>query len=399
VKETKFYFSVSVWGEEFLSVFLDYVLPSHLASGNLPSIAKDHACAYGIFVKPEEYETVDSHWAYRRLREIIPVQIMAVPVLTGLDPYESVRPFHSLAAEKAIEGSEFLITLPPDMLWANHSFANIGKILSTNNIDILFHSSIRSDQSKLLAALNRRFDVENAGRLEISSRELVSLNFQNIHANSELMDWEKIPRVAAAPHHLYFMVSAEACVLRSFYSHPLAVKLLKKSNSDQFVNPHYLLQNYLNLDNIVVISDSDVAYGTDLTLTEKVLFETIPAPMMPNFVWQWAERHANAIHRKIFETVVFVRGEGSEILDWQGATANCDDVYLEIHKKLNSLNRDMAHEDAPIILARTKFHLLDRGYDLGYVARLEAVLTLGAYYLARVLDLTWRKVGNLFRRM
>jgi hypothetical protein len=36
---------------------------------------------------------------------------------------------------------------------------------------------------------------------------------------------------------------------------------------------------------------------------------------------------------------------------------------------------------------------------LGYVARLEAVLTLGAYYLARVLDLTWRKVGNLFRRM
>jgi len=135
-KKEGLYFCLAVWGEEYTGLFLDYCLPSQLAEGNLPAIARMLPCIYRIFATPQDAEKILNHWTFVQLRKIMSTEVIQIDAEIGSDPHQTVNIFHETAVLDAREKSEWLVFLTPDNLWANMSFKNLGDILLANNISL-----------------------------------------------------------------------------------------------------------------------------------------------------------------------------------------------------------------------------------------------------------------------
>src|SRR4051794_7416931 len=72
------HFATPVWGQEYTRLFLDTVLPSLLAPGNLPSIPHRERCIYRILSLPADLERIASHPSYSALAELLAIDLVDV---------------------------------------------------------------------------------------------------------------------------------------------------------------------------------------------------------------------------------------------------------------------------------------------------------------------------------
>src|SRR5687767_1146112 len=71
-----FHASTYVWGQVDLDLFFDVCLPSLLAPGNIPTLPG--GSRYRILAQPIHRERIDAHPNVQALREILPVDIIAI---------------------------------------------------------------------------------------------------------------------------------------------------------------------------------------------------------------------------------------------------------------------------------------------------------------------------------
>ena len=62
-----FHFLVTVWGDEFVDLFLNLCLPNQLTPGNLLAFRSDEVKAtYIIYTTARDQETIERHESYQR---------------------------------------------------------------------------------------------------------------------------------------------------------------------------------------------------------------------------------------------------------------------------------------------------------------------------------------------
>lgn len=265
---TTYHVVTAVWGSAFIELFLDVCIPNQLSPGNLRALPA--GSRYRIFTGRADYASLAASPRLDAVRRILPVDVVEVD-LTELDPqanpntYKMMTACHRRAAADAAAAEAALIFLAPDFILAENTIAGLVRLHSGGARAVLT-ANLRLSREAFLTAWQR---YAAAGAL--SPRELVRLGMSHLHPATEscLIDGSSSNDF---PTSVYWPVRADHAIdgllIRAFHLHPLLLDPVHRAELPQTtIDGHYLAHACPDLDQCVVVDDSD----------ELVVFELTPA--------------------------------------------------------------------------------------------------------------------------
>jgi hypothetical protein len=301
-----------VWGQRFVDKFMDYCLPSLLAPGNIPALARKRKVVHSIVTTEADRDRIVAHPAFARLRGLAEVVFTCFPQeflerreqsgynfyhFYGLLDHQSVFMASALKAD--------LYLLPIDCVYSRDCLRNFSSYLE-RDADCCSVGSIEAIESELRAWL----DVETRRRanvLDLPSRELVQAASE--HPDRYFRSLTMRPdntEFCAHPRELVWPL-ADGLAIHSIFMHPLAVsaRLLSRPFHAQHENVDFaLLPRLLQGDGrLKVIADASEAmlghFGAPVTRDEYLA----GGFSIKNFIE--AHRYDYAVHRRFFASRQF----------------------------------------------------------------------------------------------
>jgi hypothetical protein len=301
-----------VWGQRFVDKFMDYCLPSLLAPGNIPALARKRKVVHSIVTTEADRDRIVAHPAFARLRELAEVVFTCFPQeflerreqsgynfyhFYGLLDHQSVFMASALKAD--------LYLLPIDCVYSRDCLRNFSSYLE-RDADCCSVGSIEAIESELRAWL----DVETRRRanvLDLPSRELVQAASE--HPDRYFCSLTMRPdntEFCAHPRELVWPF-ADGLAIHSIFMHPLAVsaRLLSRPFHAHHENVDFaLLPRLLQGDGrMKVIEDASEAvlghFGAPVTRDEYLA----GGFSVKNFIE--VHRYDYAVHRRFFASRQF----------------------------------------------------------------------------------------------
>jgi len=301
-----------VWGQRFVDKFMDYCLPSLLAPGNIPALARKRKVVHSIVTTEADRDRIVAHPAFTRLQGLAEVVFTCFPQeflerrerseynfyhFYGLLDHQSVFMAAALKAD--------LYLLPIDCVYSRDCLRNFSSYLE-RDADCCSVGSLEAVESELRAWL----DIETRRRanvLDLPSRELVQAAAE--HPDRYFRSLTMRPdntEFCAHPRELVWPL-ADGLAIHSIFMHPLAVsaRLLSRPFHAQHENVDFaLLPRLLQGDGrLKVIEDASEAmlghFGAPVTRDEYLA----GGFSIKNFIE--AHRYDYAVHRRFFASRQF----------------------------------------------------------------------------------------------
>ncbi|WP_421999492.1 hypothetical protein [Reyranella sp.] len=216
-----------VWGESFVDKFMNYCLPSLLAPGNIPALAKKGSAVVSIVTTEADRDRMITHPAFARLKEVAEPVFTCFPAeflrrreedgynfyfFYGLLDHQNIFLAKALAAD--------LYLLPIDCVYSSETLANFSAYLT--DWDGASIGALECDEASMKAWLDakpgRRPDV-----LEVSGEALIegAAERPDRYFRSMVMNPDNI-QFCAHPRELVWPF-ADGMAIHSVYMHPLSV--------------------------------------------------------------------------------------------------------------------------------------------------------------------------------
>ena len=259
----------AVWGSEFIRLFLDVCVPNQLSPQNLAALPA--GSRYRIFTGRADRAALASSPRLDQVRRILPVDVVEVD-LTELDPqanpntYKMMTACHRRAVADAASVDAALIFLAPDFILGEGTIAGLVR-LHAGGARAVLTANLRLSSESFLAAWKAR-----AGDAPVSSRELVGLGLRHLHPATASCFVEG-PTSNDFPTSVYWPVRSgdriEGLFVRALHLHPMLLDPVHREElPETTIDGHYLAQACPDLEQCVVVQDSD-----DLVVFELTPFE------------------------------------------------------------------------------------------------------------------------------
>ena len=259
----------AVWGSEFIQLFLDVCVPNQLSPQNLAALPA--GSRYRIFTGRADRAALAASPKLDEVRRILPVDVVEVD-LTELDTqanpntYKMMTACHRRAVVDAAAVNAALIFLGPDIVLSEGTIAGLVR-LHAGGARAVLTAGLRLSRETFLAAWQR-----HAGEGALPPRELVRLGMEHLHPATEscMIDGSSSNEF---PTSVYWPVRSvhgiDGLLARAFHLHPLLVDPVNRAELPRTtIDGHYLAQACPDLEQCVVVQDSD-----DLVVFELTPFE------------------------------------------------------------------------------------------------------------------------------
>ena len=218
----KFYFSVPVWGNNHLDLFLNVGIPSLLAPGNIPGMREIAACRFFIHTRPEDEARLIAAPSFRRLAKLMPVEIRLIrdPIS---NPYITMSACHLEIMRLAAADDVPAVFPSPDLVWSDGSMVRMERLAEAGKTAIHV-AGVRLDRDSFVKSLAEWRTAD--GTLVIPARSLVALGLEHLHRIAHLHFWHKEDGKVGSqlnPANLFWRVENEGLVAHCFHLHPLMV--------------------------------------------------------------------------------------------------------------------------------------------------------------------------------
>jgi len=236
------------WGESFVDKFMNYHVPSLLAEGNLPALARRRKIIHSIVTTETDRKRIVASPAFRHLSRHAQIVFTCFPEkfleerererypfyhFYGLLDHQSVFLAAALRAE--------LYLLPIDIVLSRHSLENLGRRLD-RGADCCAMAGIECEPVPLRNWLDARTRGA-AGELDLPSDELLeaAIAIPDAYARSLVMNAENLS-FCRHPRELIWP-QADGLSIHSVFMHPLAVsaRLMSRPFAPQYENVDYAL--------------------------------------------------------------------------------------------------------------------------------------------------------------
>lgn len=299
----KCHFIVAVWGEPYLSNFLDVVLPNQLTPGNLGAFEDNADCRYRIFTREEDRLRLDSSPIIARLREFMAVDLIEVPSLgekkKPSEVYADMTRCHMRGVSDADEADAAIVFLPADSLWSEGSFgALIGHYEAGKTAVML--PGIRLCADPFRDVFLEEFYDPTTGQAIAPARELAKAALPYLHPlmhacevdSDHFIDW---------PSHLIWPVNGSGFVIRGFHLHPFMINPAVKGVRFQYsLDYDYLCEACPDSEHIHVVTDSDEMLQVAIEKNDHRLELISDDPYRLEMVTSWAGEFTDRHHRWLF---------------------------------------------------------------------------------------------------
>jgi hypothetical protein len=286
-------FVTVLWGHWHREIFLNTNLPTMLSSGNLPALNAGVDCEYLVYTTPEDARIMSSSPSFQRLREIVRVSLKR---FTPSKTKNVINLHHEIwghAIDHARRQKAFILLMPPDVAWADGSFAQLGEAIVSDK-HAIFMTYPRVVSETMLPALAERFPPDAAQAMTIPPRELMKQTILHIHPLMAAYD-----RAAAHfpihPEMILWPVEGDGFLLRL-----LARELFCFEPERYPLNAQSLLAQIPSDDEIHVFDDSREFLGVSFTpLWKDMEWYLAPRRLDPLFVGGWWTRYDSPVNDRI----------------------------------------------------------------------------------------------------
>lgn len=255
-----------VWGREYLDLFLNRCIPNQLGEGNLPALPQ--GSRYRIMTRAMHVDEVQAHPMVQALARIVPVDVVAVAALEGVDQpdptrrrdrrFELMTVCHRQAIGDALAADAALIFLAPDIVLSAGAFASIVQRHRAGYRAVVC-TGLRLEKESFLEAI----DDSRAARA-LPPRDLVRLALPRLHAHTRSM-FVDAKAFSTFPVGIYWPVGAEGLLARCFHLHPLMIDPIIPVLPRRTIDGRYLEQACPDAARVHVVSDSDELQMFELT--------------------------------------------------------------------------------------------------------------------------------------
>ena len=248
---------LGVWGESYIDEFFQYSLPSLLAPGNIPALAKAYDTRFVFLSKQKDTSYFEKQRAYKSLDCACSVEFLAIDDLIVDGNYSTTL---TLAFDRAIKLTRaamldtYFIFLTSDYVMANGSFLGLMRYMQKGYSGICA-GNFQVNDSGVRPALKKCLD-KKTGVLSIEPRELLKISFEHLH----LMTVASLVNQATLHNYRanrFFYRQNDMVVGRFFLLHMLCIKPEKMDYTIGASCDYSFIPEMCPSGNIGVINDSD----------------------------------------------------------------------------------------------------------------------------------------------
>ena len=260
----------AVWGGAFIELFLDVCLPNQLSGGNLRALPA--GSRYRIITGTADHAALAASPRLAEVRSVLPVDVVGIDLTeldTGANPntYKMMTACHRRAVADAAAVDAALIFLAPDFVLGEGTLAGLVR-LHAGGARAVLTANLRLARESFLSAWQDR-----AAQGPVPSRELVGLGLRHLH-----------PATASCfidgatsndfPTSVYWPVRSgdriDGLYVRAFHLHPLLIDPVHRNElPGTTIDGHYLAQACPDIEQCVVVQDSDDLVAFELTPFER----------------------------------------------------------------------------------------------------------------------------------
>ena len=336
----KCHFIVAVWGEPYLSNFLDIVLPDQLTPRNLGAFAGNEDCRYRIFTRPIDREQLESTDRIARLRRLLPVDIIEMPGLGEKwrphEIYADMTRCHIQGVHDAEEAGAAIVFLPADSLWSEGSFSALVDHYDSGKTAVML-PGIRLSTEPFRDVFLQKFYDPATGQAVAPARELAKAALPYLHPIMRACNVES-ENFIEWPSHLIWPLNGSGFVIRGFHLHPFMVNPAVKGVKFRYsLDYDYLTKACPDHEHIHVATDSDEMFQVAIERNDHRLELITDRPYRLDTVTSWAGEFTDAHHRWLFtEHKIRVHTGEAAPEDWLPVEKSSDTVADRIRVILGS---------------------------------------------------------------
>ena len=169
-----------LWGNWHRDAFLNANLPTMLASGNLPALAAGADCEYRVYTTKKDAAIIIADRAFRRLRSLMPVSLKQFTPSKTRNPISLHHDIWRAATAHARRRGSFILLMPPDVAWADGSFAHLRSVLEAGKRAI-FMTYPRVVSETTIPAIAEGFPRAADEAVAIPAHKMMALAITHIH--------------------------------------------------------------------------------------------------------------------------------------------------------------------------------------------------------------------------
>jgi hypothetical protein len=323
-----------IWGDRYVRQFLDVGLPTWVAEGNLPALARTLPTNFVLLTTKEDEGVIQRHPMFERLKTLCPVVIHRIDhLITNFGHSTTI----TLAYAEAVRsvGLQMLDTcfffLVSDYIVADRSFSNVLKKMKggCSGVQVGNFQVVQEDATPWLSA--KRDSV--SGVISFSSRELMGWGLSHLHPAT-------VANIVNDPsdhndhtNRLFWRVDDLTLIGRFYLMHMICVRperidFVVGSSCDYSFIPEMCPS-----DNVAIIDDSDEYLVVEMQPRAHEAAMLRAGPQTIARLARTLSKWTTARHRKNAETtVVFHAGELPSNL--RGAEENAGRFIASIRRRL-----------------------------------------------------------------
>jgi hypothetical protein len=295
------------WGMHHVRVFLEFCLPTLLAPGNVPALAKALPCTFVVMTSLEDAPVIREHPTWRRLEAICPVEVKLIDdlITDGNHTTTITLAYARAVRETGLQSLDTLfIFLVSDYLVADGSLANVLAHLQAGASGVLA-GNFQIVAEDAMPLLRRRIDATKV-EIALPPRELLSWTLGQLHpaTMANIVNFTLTHNEHA--NRLFWRVDENTLIGRFYLMHMIGIRpevtnFVVGSSCDYSFIPEMCPSN-----NVVVIKDSDEYLVLELQPRDHESHDLRLGPFDPKHLaatlseWTTARHRENVQHTLVY---------------------------------------------------------------------------------------------------
>ncbi len=317
-------FTTVFWGDWHRDMFLDVNLPTMLAAGNLPALTNEISCEYFVYTTSKDAVRTAQNGAFQRLRSLMPVKIKLFTPSKTKHPVDLHQDIWRAATEHARGRGAFILLMPPDVAWADGSFARLRDALMARKRAI-FMTYPRVVSETIVPAMHERFPRDAGDALAISPSAMMGLAITHIHPLMAAYD-RSATHFPIHPEMVLWPVEGDGFLLRLLAREPFCFE-----PESYPLNARALLAQVPARGDTCVFCDSREFLGVSLTpLWKDMEWYLARRRLDPLFVGRWWIAYDSPVNDQISAmNLRFGGGKGPDSA-WRRAELRADALLTHL---------------------------------------------------------------------
>jgi hypothetical protein len=247
-----------VWGVRFVSQFLEFTLPTLLAPGNVPALAKALPCQFTVLTSAKNVHLLREHRTWHRLEQVCHADVELIDDLIT-DGNHSTTLTLSYTRAIRLSGAQMLdtcfILLVSDYIMADGSLSHVLARMQNGASGVLA-GNFQIIAEEAIPMLRRKL-TSTETELILPPRDLVRWAFNHLHptTTASIVNYRLCEK--SHTNRLFWRVNEGALIGRFYLLHPIAIRpeladFVVGSSFDYSFIPEMCPSN-----NIDAVTDSD----------------------------------------------------------------------------------------------------------------------------------------------